>query len=67
MHDEHQTSPVEAEGLPVANSPAAASQDRLSALAQLDIQLRAAKPVPLQDPFQFTVYLAKLASSGSPQ
>ena len=68
MHDEHQTSPVTAQSEKADSAQAFAPQSGKSAPANLDfyldIQLRTAKPVPLPDPFQFTVYLAQLASSG---
>ena len=67
MHDEHQTSPGTAEPLQGVTSPTSVSQGPSLPLTQLDIELRVAKLVPLPDPFQFTVYLALLASTGSSQ
>jgi len=61
MHDEHQTSPATARHTQDDSPPASASQDASSALTQLDIKLRTARPKPLPDPFQFAVYLANLA------
>jgi len=67
MPDEHQTSPGTDEHMQGDSSRTLASQDTLSVPAQLDIQLRATKPIPLPDPFQFAAYLAYLASSDSSQ
>ncbi len=36
-------------------------QDIPAPLAQIKIELREGKPVPLPDPFQFTIYLGQLA------
>lgn len=56
MQQEHQTSPDAA--------PTPDRQDTPAPLAQITIELREGKPVPLPDPFQFTVYLGQLTAAG---
>jgi len=68
MRDEHQTSPLTAQSDKADPTQAFAPQDEkstpVSLATYLDIQLPVAKPAPLPDPFQFTVYLAQLADFG---
>ena len=56
MQQEHQTLPD------AALKPD--QQDTPAPLAQIKIELREGKPVPLPDPFQFTVYLSQLTAAG---
>jgi hypothetical protein len=62
MREEHQT----CQGSTMASTQNAdEASTRLNApspLSQLQIKLRLLKPTPLPDPFQFSVYLAQLAS-----
>ena len=56
MQQEYQTSPDAELALDRQGTPAP--------LAQFKIELREGKPVPLPDPFQFTVYLGQLTAVG---
>jgi hypothetical protein len=63
MRDEHQTYQGSTLGSTQDAAQTSARPDEPSPLAHLQIQLRSSKPAPLPDPFQFSVYLAQLASS----